>query len=224
MKYFKSITALFFFNLKKYLSPFKTLLKYPHISIFGRAIIRNSIISKHVNIYDMVTLNNVKIDKYTYVGTNSSLMNCSVGKYCSIAPNVKVGLGIHPIEFISTYAGFYSKKASGVEKIYGDPNVTEHKDVCIKNDVWIGYGAMILDGVTIGNGAVIAAGAIVTKDVPDYGIVGGIPAKLIKYRFSKEKINDLINLKWWDRDINYIRNKGYLFTNNTKFFKEFNND
>ena len=77
-------------------------------------------------------------------------------------------------------------------------------DIIIKNDVWIGVNCTILDGITIGNGAVVAAGSIVTKDVPPYAIVGGNPAKIIKYRFSKEIIDEIEQTQFWDMDINEI--------------------
>ena len=86
-------------------------------------------------------------------------------------------------------------------------------DIVIKNDVWIGVNSTILDGITIGNGAVIAAGSIVTKDVPPYAIVGGNPAKIIKYRFPKEIIDEIEKTQFWDMDINEI-NKFNIHTKN----------
>jgi len=84
---------------------------------------------------------------------------------------------------------------------YRDP---EFKKVTIGNDVWIGTRALIMDGVTVGDGAVIGAGAVVTKDVPPYAIVGGVPAKIIKYRFSEKKISQMLELQWWN-DTKYTR-------------------
>ncbi|EPZ37468.1 transferase hexapeptide repeat containing protein [Anoxybacillus ayderensis] len=76
----------------------------------------------------------------------------------------------------------------------------------IGNDVWIGANSIVLDGVKIGDGAIVAAGAVVTKDVPDYAIVGGVPARVIRYRFNEEIIKQLKVIKWWDIDLNNLKN------------------
>jgi tetrahydrodipicolinate N-succinyltransferase len=92
--------------------------------------------------------------------------------------------------------------------------------VIIGNDVWIGANAVILDKVKIGDGAVIAAGAIVSKDVKPYTIVGGIPAKPIKKRFSEEEIEKLLEFKWWEKDIRWIRENYELFSKPAEFFSK----
>lgn len=88
------------------------------------------------------------------------------------------------------------------------------RNVVIKNDVWIGLNSTILEGVTIGNGAIIGACSVVSKDVPDYAVVVGNPAKIIRYRFSKDQIHKLINLRWWKLDREEIEDVMDLFYGN----------
>jgi len=124
----------------------------------------------------------------------------NIGKFCSIAKGVKIYLGgNHDYYAITTYP----LKAKLLNKEVETPK--SNGDVNIKNDVWIGRDVTIMSGVTIGNGAVIAANSVVTKDVEAYSIVGGNPAKLIKYRFSKETIEKLEEIQWWDWDIEKIK-------------------
>ncbi|WP_269374140.1 CatB-related O-acetyltransferase [Shewanella colwelliana] len=140
---------------------------------------------------------------YSY--SRSSLpQNTIVGRYCSIARNV-TSLGFqHPLERFSTSSVTYSNDEfrlpslpKGFLKTYGAPKPPA---ITIMNDVWIGNNAVLKPGIRIGNGAVIAANAVVTKDVPDYAIVGGIPAKVIRYRFTTDVIKALLALQWWDYD------------------------
>jgi acetyltransferase-like isoleucine patch superfamily enzyme len=161
-----------------------------------------------------VSLKNSSLGDYSYVNANSTLTNCTVGKFCSIGSNVMIGLGKHPISFISTHPSFYSNNKefkTFADKMY----YKEYEKTNIGNDVWIGGNVMIMSGLTIGNGAVIAAGSIVTKDVLPYSIVGGVPAKHIKYRFSEDVIEKLQASQWWNKDLNWIINnyKSFLDVN-----------
>ena len=137
-----------------------------------------------------------------------------MGRYSSIAPGVKNIGGNHPTrKQVSTYPGFYSANTTDAIPFVRKQKFEEFEYVeenhrflnRIGNDVWIGTDAVIMQGVTIGDGAVVAAGALVTKDVPPYAIVGGVPAKIIRYRFAQNEVNFLKELQWWQKDISWIQ-------------------
>jgi acetyltransferase-like isoleucine patch superfamily enzyme len=145
------------------------------------------------------------IGQFSYVANNGSINNASIGKYCSIGPNFLVGHGNHPINFISTSPIFYSPFGIANVSFAESSFFEEHKQTTIGNDVWIGANVAIKDGVNIGDGAIIGAGAVVTQNVPEYSIVGGVPAKVIKYRYETQILNKIKSLKWWNMDIDWIK-------------------
>lgn len=167
-------------------------------------------------------LNGSEIGFASFVGPNSLLPNCKIGRYCSIANNVEVINYTHPSsDFASTHPAFYSLlKQSGFtfakSQIFNE-NLTikslEKYSIEIGNDVWIGAHAIIMGGIKIGDGAIIAAGSLITKDVSPYTIVGGVPAKKIRMRFSDEEINYLLKLRWWDKDYDWIKKNAEYFQN-----------
>lgn len=152
------------------------------------------------------------IDRNSYISLPFIIdKDTKIGKFCSIAQGVKLGLSFHPLDRLSTHCFTCSKDIEGnyQEIIIPDENIIPWKTtkpITIENDVWIGLGAIIKDGITIHNGAVIGAGAVVTKDVPPYAIVAGVPAKIIKYRFSKPIIDKLLELEWWNYPEEFIAN------------------
>ena len=165
----------------------------------------------------------------SYVGNDGFLIRVKMGRYCSVGNSVKVISLTHPTHGISTHPAFYSTDSvtcSYVNENKANESLsTDDGWHCeIGNDVWIGSHALIRGGVKIGDGAVIAMGAVVTKDVPPYAVVGGVPARIIRYRFDGERINSLMKLEWWSRDENWIRNHAELFMDPDTFFDELRNN
>lgn len=167
---------------------------------------------------------NSSIGYASYVSDHSFIKNTVIGRYTCIANDVMTVAGNHPTSFVSIHPAFYSlaQKPSYVKqsKFEDFKYLDSEKRVSIKigNDVWIGARVTILEGISIGDGAVVAAGAIVTKDIPPYAIVGGIPAKVIKYRFNEEIIQKLLKLKWWEKDQEWIQNHADDFDDVKRLF------
>lgn len=165
-------------------------------------------------------LNNVDISDFSYVSSFTRINNASIGKYCSIGPNCLIGLGRHPTsEFVSTHPVFYSLRRQAGVTFAQDASYEEVMPITIGNDAWIGAAAIVLDGVKIGNGAIVSAGSVVNKDVPDYAIVGGVPAKVIRYRFSEQEIGILLNEQWWNKDEQWLKQHAKSFHNIEDYFQ-----
>ena len=146
-----------------------------------------------------------------------------IGKFCSIACGVKFlfNSANHTLSSLSTYPFPIFFEEWGLEKKDVTKAWDNKGDIVIGNDVWIGYEAVILAGVTIGDGAIIGTRAVVTKDVPPYTIVGGVPAKTIKRRFSEENISALLEIQWWNWSEERIaRNIGVIQSGNSEQLKQ----
>jgi len=187
----------------------------------------NNIINSHSNII------NSSIGFGTYLGEKCLLPNTIIGSYCSIANNVEILPYTHPTSMhVSTHPAFFSTlKQSGftyVNKKYFDEELFFDKEngihCKIGNDVWIGADVKILGGIQIGDGAIIAAGAIVTKTIPPFAIVGGIPAKIIRYRFNEDQIAFLLRIQWWNRDPQWLKDNSKFFVDIEKLILQINKD
>lgn len=171
---------------------------FNHAVSLGAMVDNLSVIDDKAKINRKTKVFNSSIGAYSYLSKHSSLVYASVGKFCSIGPNSAIGLGHHTLNNLSTSPLFTEKHNATGHSWTDKQDVYPYKKVTVGNDVWIGSRVMVVGGVTIGDGAVIAAGAVVTKDVPPYAVVGGVPAKVIKYRFSEDVIKYLEELQWWN--------------------------
>ena len=171
-----------------------------------------------------------KIGYGTYIGANTQLGNAEIGRFSSIASNVKVVTATHPtMDFVSTSPMFFSTlRQTG--KTYCDTIKFNEflsvngRSVVVGNDVWIGDNVTIKGGVTIGDGAIVAMNACVTKNVPPYAIVGGVPAKIIRYRFTGEEISKLLALEWWNKPEDWIIKYSRSFVNVKDLFNTLKNE
>jgi len=174
------------------------------LEIKNGQFLKNIIFEQNVNIESPAINSNEKvfIGKKSYMNGGGYLRtNIFIGRYCSIGRRVTIAAGEHNMTGLSTSPGM-----SNIGNSYTDEEVSKlgivkkfkNTKTIIENDVWIGDGVVILPGVNIGNGAVVGTNSVVTKNIPPYAIVGGVPAKIIKYRFPNYIIEKLLDIKWWN--------------------------
>jgi acetyltransferase-like isoleucine patch superfamily enzyme len=157
------------------------------------------------NIGRRCRINESSIGKFTYFSADTKVNRAHIGAFCSIGQECIIGgLAKHPIDWLSTHPAFFSSRNQANYVFSETDQVDELGNVEIGNDVWIGARAIILDNCKIGHGAVIAAGAVVVTDIPPYAVVGGVPARVLKYRFSVEEIEILLSSKWWDLSLDEL--------------------
>lgn len=194
----------------KYILGFLKNIFNPAVSFFA-LVDNSSIINRKSKIYRSTKILNSSIGKYSYLTSGSSLIYAEVGAFCSIGHNSTIGLARHTIDKLSSSPIFTERKnATGFQwcKYFIE---SPYRKVVIENDVWIGDHVVIMGGIRVGHGAVIAAGAVVTKDVPPYAIVGGVPAKILRYRFPTEIIDRLLVIQWWNMPESELKRNLLLF-------------
>lgn len=156
--------------------------------VFSLAVSPLSLSGHHIVIGRATQIDSFStVASYTYIGDFCSVTRATIGRYVSIGNNVSIGPGEHNLDSLSTSAQFYDNPYD---------ELTLGKCI-IESDAWIGVDAIVLRGVRVGFGAVVAANAVVTKDVPDYAVVAGVPAKIIRYRFDEKRRMQLLASEWW---------------------------
>ena len=208
----------------------KNQLKNQHVFLDSQVLFNQyTKFGEYCKIHKYSDITDAEIGSYSYIGQRCVLSNCLIGKFCSIAANVKVISSTHPTrEYVSTSPVFHSLQNQCGTTFVKETNFQEIQTInnryaVIGNDVWLGEDVSILGGITIGDRAIVAAGSIVTKNVPPYAIVGGVPAKIIRYRFDEITIKELRQDQWWNKSVDWIKKNAYLFTNiklYTKYIKQ----
>lgn len=188
-----------------------------HLKLGYLAYVANCEFGNYNTLYDHAILTNVALGDFSYVGDSTKLANVRIGKFSCIGPEVIAGLGAHPTrDFVSSHPIFYSPRCQAQITFSDHSLFEEFAQINIGNDVWIGARAIVLDGITIGDGAIVGAGAVVTKNIPAYAVVGGVPAKVIRYRFESDEIDFLKQLRWWDKDIKWLRDNSQFMRDISK--------
>lgn len=201
-------------------------LKYLYGKFFkkvlrGKCVI-NSNIHKSAKINSGATIVDSSIGRYSYTCYDDEIINCEIGQFCSISDDVVIGGAEHPMEWVSTSPVFQNVKHSGPKKRFAKLNFLGIPRTYIGNDVWIGKKVIVKAGVRIGDGAVVGAGSVVTKDVPPYAVVAGVPAKIIKFRFDEDTVNRLIASTWWEMSDEDLMDNSKFFDNPKEFLKILN--
>lgn len=178
--------------------------------------VRNSTVHPTAKLESGTTFYNSNIDRHSFCGYDCDVYYADIGGFTSIANGVILGGGHHPMEWVGMSPVFYEGRDS-VKAKFATHKRDPVKRISIGHDVWIGRSVVVLSGINIGNGAVIGAGSIVTKSVPPYAIVGGNPAKILRYRFDPSTISRLEASEWWFLPEERLYELGDYFNNPEKF-------
>lgn len=197
---------------------------FGHHVVVGKSVRLDSTrLGDYASVLDRAGLEACRLDSFSYVSYGSTLVNCTVGRFCSIGQNVRIGLAPHPTrQFVSMYPAFYAARNSGCALSLRDDTIFDEAVPLtrIEHDVWIGADVLIPGGIHVATGAAIAAGSVVVKDVPPYAIVGGNPARMIRYRFDPETIASLLASEWWNWSPETLRERADWFSDATRFVVE----
>lgn len=179
------------------------------LKIYNYSLSPRTKLGKKVMVRSGTEIGIVSLGDYSYIsGPRSYVEEAKIGKFCSIARQVIIGVSGHNYDWVTTSPIITSKEFGFVKNDICEP---QKNMPIIGNDVWVGMNAVIMRGVIVGDGAVIAAGSIVTSNVKPYSIVGGMPAKHIRFRFTEVQIQKLLEIKWWDWEESKIKANSDLF-------------
>jgi len=184
--------------------------------------VKNSSIHSSSKLESGTLFVNSSMGKHSFCGYDNEIINTKIGSFCSIGNNVKIGGGEHPYDWVSTSPVFYKGRDS-VKAKFSEFKRNEILTTTIGNDVWVGQNSLIKQGVKIGHGSIIGMGSVVTKDIEPYTIVGGVPAKKIKLRFSEDIISQLIKSQWWELKENELKEVAKNIKNPKKFIESLKN-
>lgn len=168
--------------------------------VHASARLRDCVLGRFTDVGERVVMAECELGDYSYVERGAEAIYTTIGKFCAIAANTRLNALDHPIRRVTQHKISYRPNEYFVgAKIDKDFREKRRKArVTIGHDVWIGHGAVVMRGIAIGHGAVVAAGAVVTRNVEPYAIVAGVPARRIKWRFTKSIRERIIALAWWD--------------------------
>lgn len=185
-------------------------------SIGDFSTIRQSEMGFHTSVQRNCDILRVKVDDYSIIEKNAVIHDAIIGKFCEISWHCSIGGDNHNYK-LPTIHHWYWNKSFGFEEdsnaIGGRNfrNKIDDEECVIGNDVWIGSGVTVNRKVHVGNGVILASGTVVTKDVPDYAIVGGVPGRVIKYRFDEQTIKRLLAIEWWNWPYEVLKENRHLF-------------
>jgi virginiamycin A acetyltransferase len=188
--------------LKDYIRLVSAKLRHRDCFVGSPLVAKNVQLGRRCSVSRGVELGSgVILGDASYVNCGTIIASGRIGKYCSIGPYSMIGLAVHPMDRLSSSPLLYGRQNLFRRPCSWDdfPEPPE-----IGSDVWIGAGVFIGQGVRIGHGAVVGAGAVVVRDVPPFGIVAGVPARLIRYRFTPEQIEELLRSPWWEESVNNL--------------------
>lgn len=178
--------------------------------------VKNSNIDRKAKICSASQIVNTSLGRYSYIGNSCTIINTDIGRFSSIADNCIIGGASHPIDWVSTSPVFYKGK-NILKKNFSNNEYISMTKTVIGNDVWIGSNVLIKGGIKIGNGSVVGMGSVVTKDIGDYEVWAGNPARLIKKRFEDDLIAELLKIEWWDFTEHDLKKNGELINDIEQF-------